>query len=65
MIDDSFLVRKKTGSVVTLILPLRFRNAGRVWRGGPPKTHRAACHNRVTPSKTKECFKSSCLFNYE
>ena len=39
-------------------LPLRFRKARRVWCGGAREIHWATCHNRVTPSYTKEFLKS-------
>ena len=43
------------------LLPLRFRKAGRVWCGGARESHWATGHNRVTVSKTKQCFKSPCF----
>ena len=39
-------------------VPLRFRKAERVWCGGARGTHWATCHNRMTPSKTKEFLES-------
>ena len=32
------------------------------WCGGARETHWATCHNRVSPSKTKEFLKSPCFF---
>ena len=46
-----------------IYVPLRFRKAGRVWCGGARETHWATCHNGLTPSKTKEFFKSSRFLN--
>ena len=51
-------------------ISLRFRKAGRVWCDGARETHSATCHNRETPSKTKESRKLSCFLglngrNYE
>ena len=43
-------------------LPLRLRKAGRVLSRGARETHLATCHNKVTPSKTKEFLKSLCFF---
>ena len=39
-------------------LTLWYRKAGRAWCGGARETHWATCHDRVTPSKTKEFLKS-------
>ena len=44
------------------VVPLRFRKAGRLWRGGARETHLEKCHNGVTPCKTKEFLKSSRFF---
>ena len=43
--------------MIWLIIPLRFRKAGRVWCGGARDTHSATCHDGVTPSKTKKFLK--------
>ena len=45
------------------IVPLRFRKTGRVWCGGARETHWATCHKGVTPSKTKEFFKSPAFLD--
>ena len=45
------------------LLPLRFKKAGRLWCGGVQGTQGATCHNRVTPSETKEFFKSPCFLD--
>ena len=36
-----------------------------MWCGGARETYWAMCHIGVTPSETKEFFKSSCFFRYE
>ena len=33
-----------------------------MWCGGARETHWATCHDKVTPSKTKEFLKSPCFF---
>ena len=42
-------------------LPFRLRKAGRMWCGGARGTHRATCHNEMTPRKSKEFLKSPCF----
>ena len=44
-------------------IPLRFRKAGRVWCGGARKTHRATCHDGVTPCKTKDFLNYPCFLD--
>ena len=48
-----------------LKVPLRFRKAGRVRCGGARETNWATCHNRLTPSETKEFLKSPCFFRFK
>ena len=55
----------QAGSVIVfdkILVPLRFWKAGRVWGGGARETKWATCHNKVTPSKTKEFLKSPRFF---
>ena len=58
LLQESFFIEKK---IPFKIIPLRFRKAGRLWCGGARETHWATCHNRVTPSKTKEFLESPCF----
>ena len=55
----------KLRSKTMLFWPLGLRKAGRVWCDGTRETHWATCHDRVTPSKTKEFLKSPCFFRYK
>ena len=48
-------------SLKNLDIPLRIRKAGRVLCGGARETHRAACHNEVTVSKTEQSLRSRCF----
>ena len=62
-VSDQFLFgHQGTVAAIRLLLLLKFSKAGRVSCGGARETHWATCHNGVTPSKTKEFFKSSCFF---
>ena len=44
-----------------LMIPLLFREAGRVWCGGARENQLVTSHNGVTVSKTKQSLRSSCF----
>ena len=57
--NKSFRHEPNTHSLkfLLLLIPLKFRKAGRVWCGGA----RVTCHNIVTSSKIKEFLKYPCF----
>ena len=57
-IFESLNVKKHT----LILLPLRFWKTRKFWCGGARETHWATCHNRVTPSRSKEFLKCPCFF---
>ena len=60
--ESRWFGQKQYTGVGQIWLSWGFRKAGRVWCGGARKTQWATCHNRVTPTKTKEFLKSPRFF---